>query len=198
MMWNLLVGVLLTDAPIVLFDGNPGYPTMERLWDLAEQTRMTCFGTSAAFIAASMKAGVHPRQGRDLRRLRSVGSTGSPLSPRASAGCTTRSDATHGCSRPPAGPTCAPRLSVACRRCRCAGGAPGALARRGAGGVGRRWQRGRRSGRRVGPDRADALDADLLLGRSVGRAVSRQLLCDLPGCLAPRRLGRDHGRGAAP
>ncbi len=81
MMWNLLVGVLLTDAPIVLFDGNPGYPTMERLWDLAEQTRMTCFGTSAAFIAASMKAGVHPRQGRDLRRLRSVGSTGSPLSP---------------------------------------------------------------------------------------------------------------------
>ena len=37
MMWNLLVGVLLTDAPIVLFDGNPGYPTMERLWDLAER-----------------------------------------------------------------------------------------------------------------------------------------------------------------
>jgi len=81
MMWNLLVGVLLTDAPIVLFDGNPGYPTMERLWELAEQTRMSCFGTSAAFIAACMKAGVRPRQARDLSPLRSVGSTGSPLSP---------------------------------------------------------------------------------------------------------------------
>ena len=42
---------------------------------------MTCFGTSAAFIAACMKSGVAPRQGRDLSALRSVGSTGSPLSP---------------------------------------------------------------------------------------------------------------------
>jgi len=81
MMWNLLVGVLLTDAPIVLFDGNPGYPDVGRLWDLAEQARMSCFGTSAAFIAACMKAGVDPRENRDLSALRSVGSTGSPLSP---------------------------------------------------------------------------------------------------------------------
>ena len=81
MMWNLLVGVLLTDSPIVLFDGNPGYPNMECLWDLAEQTRISCFGTSAAFIASCMKAGVKPRAGRDLGALRSVGSTGSPLSP---------------------------------------------------------------------------------------------------------------------
>ena len=81
MMWNLLVGVLLTDAPIVLFDGNPGYPSLNRLWDLAEQTRMTCFGTSAAFIAGCMKAGIHPRDDRDLGALRSLGSTGSPLSP---------------------------------------------------------------------------------------------------------------------
>jgi acetoacetyl-CoA synthetase len=42
---------------------------------------MTCFGTSAAYIAACMKAGIHPAAGRDLSRLRSVGSTGSPLSP---------------------------------------------------------------------------------------------------------------------
>ena len=39
MMWNFLVGVLLTDASIVLFDGNPGYPSLERLWDLAEESR---------------------------------------------------------------------------------------------------------------------------------------------------------------
>ena len=81
MMWNFLVGVLLTDASVVLFDGNPGYPDLNTLWDLAERTRMTCFGTSAAFIAGCMKAAIEPAAGRDLSALRSVGSTGSPLSP---------------------------------------------------------------------------------------------------------------------
>ncbi|MDQ6778493.1 MAG: acetoacetate--CoA ligase [Actinomycetota bacterium] len=81
MMWNFLVGVLLTEASVVLFDGNPGYPDLNTLWDLAEQTQMTCFGTSAAFIAGCMKAGIEPARGRDLSALRSVGSTGSPLAP---------------------------------------------------------------------------------------------------------------------
>ncbi|MBA3331865.1 MAG: acetoacetate--CoA ligase [Actinobacteria bacterium] len=81
MMWNLLVGTLLSDAAVVLFDGNPGHPDLGKLWDLAESTRMTCFGTSAAYIAACMKAGVEPAAGRDLSSLRSVGSTGSPLAP---------------------------------------------------------------------------------------------------------------------
>jgi len=81
MMWNFLVGVLLTDAAIVLFDGNPGYPDLSVLWQLAERTRMTCFGTSPAFIASCMKASVEPGAGRDLSALRAVGSTGSPLSP---------------------------------------------------------------------------------------------------------------------
>ncbi len=82
MMWNFLVGVLLTEASIVLFDGNPGHPSLEALWDLAERTEATTFGTSAAFIASCMKAGVVPRsKGRQLRALRAVGSTGSPLSP---------------------------------------------------------------------------------------------------------------------
>ena len=75
MMWNFLVGILLTPASIVLFDGNPGYPSLERLWDLAEEAGVTCFGTSAAFIAACMKAGVRPRAGgRRLTSLRAVGS----------------------------------------------------------------------------------------------------------------------------
>ena len=78
MMWNFLVGVLLTDASIVLFDGNPAGDV---LWDLAADSGMTVFGTSAAFIAASMKEGVEPARGRDLSRLHAVGSTGSPLSP---------------------------------------------------------------------------------------------------------------------
>jgi acetoacetyl-CoA synthetase len=81
MMWNFLVSVLLTDAAVVLYDGNPGTPDMGRLWDLAEETGMTCFGTSASYIAACMKAGVEPAAGRDLSALRAVGSTGSPLTP---------------------------------------------------------------------------------------------------------------------
>jgi len=82
MMWNFLVGVLLTEASIVLYDGNPGYPDMGTLWDLAEETQMTTFGTSAAFISSCMKAGISLRgDGRSLDALRAVGSTGSPLSP---------------------------------------------------------------------------------------------------------------------
>jgi len=81
MMWNLLIGGLLTDAAIVLYDGSPAAPDPGILWDLAERAGITCFGTSAAYISACMKANVDPRAGRDLRRLRSVGSTGSPLSP---------------------------------------------------------------------------------------------------------------------
>ncbi len=83
MMWNFLVGVLLTDASLVLFDGNPGHPDLGTLWDLAERTRMTCFGTSAAFVSSCIKAGVKPGAGRDLSSLRALGSTGSPLSPEA-------------------------------------------------------------------------------------------------------------------
>ena len=68
-------------ASIVLYDGSPGHPDMGVLWDLAEQAGITCFGTSASYVAACMKADVEPSSNRDLRRLRAVGSTGSPLSP---------------------------------------------------------------------------------------------------------------------
>jgi acetoacetyl-CoA synthetase len=81
MMWNFLVGVLLTPASIVLYDGNPSYPSADRLWDLAADTGMTVFGTGAAYIHGCMKAGVRPADGRDLSALKAVGSTGSPLSP---------------------------------------------------------------------------------------------------------------------
>jgi acetoacetyl-CoA synthetase len=81
MMWNFIVSGLLTEASIVLYDGNPGYPDMGALWDLAEAAGITTFGTSAAYVSACMKAGVEPGAGRDLSRLRAVGSTGSPLAP---------------------------------------------------------------------------------------------------------------------
>jgi acetoacetyl-CoA synthetase len=81
MMWNFLVGVLLSDASIVLFDGNPGHPDLGTLWDVAQRTGTTCFGTSAAFISSCMKARLEPAAGREMPNLRAVGSTGSPLAP---------------------------------------------------------------------------------------------------------------------
>jgi acetoacetyl-CoA synthetase len=81
MMWNFLVGVLLTPASIVLYDGNPATPDFGVLWDLAERAGITCFGTSAAYIGSCMKDEVEPAKGRDLSALDRVGSTGSPLAP---------------------------------------------------------------------------------------------------------------------
>lgn len=81
MMWNFLVGVLLTPASIVLYDGNPGHPSLDRLWQLAEDAGVTTFGTSASYIAACMKDGIAPGAAHDLSHLHAVGSTGSPLAP---------------------------------------------------------------------------------------------------------------------
>ncbi len=76
MMWNLLVGGLLAGSTIVLYDGQPD---PHGLWNFAERAQVTCFGTSAGFLGACMKAGVEPGRDNDLSRVRSLGSTGSPL-----------------------------------------------------------------------------------------------------------------------
>jgi acetoacetyl-CoA synthetase len=81
MMWNFLVGALLTGREIVLYDGNPGTPDLNVMWDLAARTRATTFGTSAAFLASCQKAGLTPAADHDLGALRALGSTGSPLAP---------------------------------------------------------------------------------------------------------------------
>ncbi len=81
MMWNYLVGGLLVGATVILYDGSPNHPGPDRLWRLIEELRITHFGTSAGHIAASMQAGLRPRRDLDLRCLRFLGSTGSPLSP---------------------------------------------------------------------------------------------------------------------
>jgi acetoacetyl-CoA synthetase len=73
MMWNFLVGGLLSGSAIVLYDGQPD---PHGLWDLVAEAGVTCFGTSAGFIGASMKAGAAPPE---MPALRSIGSTGSPL-----------------------------------------------------------------------------------------------------------------------
>ena len=80
MMWNFLVGGLLTGSTIVLYDGSPAYPSLNALWQLSAETGITYFGASAAFIHACLKADIRPAHVYDLSRIRAVGSTGSPLS----------------------------------------------------------------------------------------------------------------------
>ncbi|MEL6372432.1 MAG: acetoacetate--CoA ligase [Pseudomonadota bacterium] len=81
MMWNWLASGLMTGATLVLYDGAPGYPDMNRLFALAERERVSVFGTSAKFIDALNKADVQPGQAHDLSALRAVLSTGSTLVP---------------------------------------------------------------------------------------------------------------------
>src|SRR5258708_5991168 len=81
MMWNLLVSGLLNGTTILLYDGSPAFPNLNRLWEFADGTGMTLFGTSAGFILSCMKAGIEPGQTYRLEKFRALGSTGSPLPP---------------------------------------------------------------------------------------------------------------------
>jgi acetoacetyl-CoA synthetase len=81
MMWNFLVGCLLSEAAIVLYDGSPAHPDLGALWGLAEEAGITTLGVSAGLLASAEKAGVEPARDHDLSALRAVGSTGSPLAP---------------------------------------------------------------------------------------------------------------------
>lgn len=80
MMWNFLVGVLLTDASVVLYDGSPVHPEPDALWELAANAGVTVFGTGAAYLHGCAKSGLRPQEGRDLSAVRAIGATGSPLS----------------------------------------------------------------------------------------------------------------------
>jgi len=81
MMWNWLVSALASEASIVLFDGSPFYPDGNRLADINERERVTHFGTSAKYLDACAKGGIQPARTHDLSHLRTMLSTGSPLSP---------------------------------------------------------------------------------------------------------------------
>ena len=80
-MWNWLVSVLATGATVVLYDGSPSYPTMNRLFDLVDQEKLTLLGTSAKFIDSARKSDIEPKNSHSLKSLRTVCSTGSPLTP---------------------------------------------------------------------------------------------------------------------
>jgi acetoacetyl-CoA synthetase len=81
MMWNWLVTVLASNATILLYDGSPFHPTGNVLFDFADATGMTLFGTSAKFIDAVSKAALAPIDTHDLASVRTMTSTGSPLAP---------------------------------------------------------------------------------------------------------------------
>jgi acetoacetyl-CoA synthetase len=81
MMWNWLVSSLAVGASVVLFDGNPFYPDAGALWQMAEDEKVTVFGTSAGYIAALQNSDLRPADTYDLSPLQAVLSTGSPLSP---------------------------------------------------------------------------------------------------------------------
>ena len=81
MMWNWLVSGLASGATLLLYDGAPTYPNADSLFDFAETERMSIFGTSAKYIDAINKLGVNPKKTHKLAHLKTMTSTGSPLSP---------------------------------------------------------------------------------------------------------------------
>jgi len=81
MMWNWLATVMASRAAIVVYDGNPGHPSLSRLFSLIDDIAITFFGTSAKFIETLLKAELIVRDRHGLASLRSIASTGSALSP---------------------------------------------------------------------------------------------------------------------
>lgn len=80
MMWNWLVSSLMLGASVVLIDGSPVYPSNEVLWKKIEEEQITIFGTSPKFLSSNEKSGLVPKDKYDLKSLRTILSTGSPLS----------------------------------------------------------------------------------------------------------------------
>ena len=81
MMWNWLTSALAAGAAIVLYDGSPTSPRDEILFEVAVRAGTTYFGTSARFLDTLRRTGRQPGRANDLRRVRTVASTGSPLAP---------------------------------------------------------------------------------------------------------------------
>ena len=81
MMWNWLVMGLGRQATIVLVDGSPSYPEITKLWSVAEEEKLSFLGVSAALIDSWRKRALVPKSKFDLKNLKTIASTGSPLSP---------------------------------------------------------------------------------------------------------------------
>ncbi len=81
MMWNWLVSVLASGATAVLFDGAPMTPAVTRLFDIVDSEQLTLLGVSAKYIDTLRKSAARPIDTHSLKSLRTICSTGSPLSP---------------------------------------------------------------------------------------------------------------------
>ncbi len=81
MMWNWMVSALSLGTTLVLYDGSPVSPTNERLFNIIDEEQITAFGTSAKYLASIEKIGLNPQKTHQLKSLKQIFSTGSPLSP---------------------------------------------------------------------------------------------------------------------
>ncbi len=82
-MWNLSVVTLAAGCTILQLDANPGHPHVGALFDFAARERATFLGTSPAYLSACISSGISPGSDYDLSAIRTLGSTGSPLTPEA-------------------------------------------------------------------------------------------------------------------
>merc|ERR1719189_2509934 len=81
MMWNWMVSALALGTTLVLYDGSPLHPHPASMWDLVDECGITVFGTSAKWIAVQEDRGLKPRISHNLKTLKAILSTGSPLKP---------------------------------------------------------------------------------------------------------------------
>ncbi len=80
MMWNWLVSALASKASIVLFDGSPMFKSADLLLKIAQREKITLFGISAKYVDALRKFKPKLKYKFKLNKLRTICSTGSPLS----------------------------------------------------------------------------------------------------------------------
>jgi acetoacetyl-CoA synthetase len=80
MMWNWMISGLASGATLVLFDGSPFYPSPTTMFDMIEQEKISIFGTSAKFISSIEKEHLKPQETHRLDSLKTILTTGSPLS----------------------------------------------------------------------------------------------------------------------
>ncbi|MCH7690689.1 MAG: acetoacetate--CoA ligase [candidate division Zixibacteria bacterium] len=79
MMWNWLVSALAVGSTIFLYDGSPSYPNLSILWKAIESEKISVFGTSPKFLSACQNRGLRPKEEFDLSSLKTILSTGAPL-----------------------------------------------------------------------------------------------------------------------
>ncbi|MCB1744843.1 MAG: AMP-binding protein, partial [Gammaproteobacteria bacterium] len=84
-MFNLLTSALINGTGIVQYDGNPGYPDLNTLWRIVDETGVTSFGTSPTFVNILAQNRVVPGEQFALERLEGAICTGSPLTPESFA-----------------------------------------------------------------------------------------------------------------